>query len=60
MYMKKIYRTPSAIYVDLACESNMMGGSIPIKPGEGDFGTKRQDLNNSSIWGYSYESDSDL
>ena len=56
--MKKTYRSPSAVYVNLACESSMMGGSIPIKPGEGDFGTKHQDLGSSSMW--DYNSDSDL
>ena len=55
--MKKTYRSLSAVYVNLACESGMMGGSIPIKPGEGDFSTKRQDLDSSPMWGYDSGSD---
>lgn len=48
--MKKAYHSPSVIYVKRACESIIMGGSIPIKDGEGDFGTKHQDFNDFSTW----------
>ncbi len=55
--MKKIYSIPSANYVERACESKMMGGTIPIKDGEGDF-TNRQDFGEfTSTWD---DSDSDL
>lgn len=57
--MKKTYYSPSVIYVKRVCESSLMGGSIPIKDGEGDFDTKHQDFRDFSTWDDS-DSDSDF